>query len=219
MAYIAKTRIGIPVHPFKDDIVKTASGRIRLAGSALLTGDEQAMVKITFKGRDYANVPVLRALAALYIDQIIGGLDFTRPEGFLTISYKRDPERPQSYIGVFALELDRLTVDFSMITDPSIRKRVETAAARIALSIETSPFFIPDEEVDMIGDAGILQLLGKAKDAAETLMKLREPRDKILSRVADELELRLNKPNFLRTQFLMKSDALIQRMIGNSEQA
>ncbi len=214
MEYVStRTRIGMPVYPFQNGIVKTASGRIRLTESAFLTGNEQTMVQITFKGRNYANVPVLRALTALYIDQIIAELNFDKPktlfEDQITISYRKDPA-PQIYIGVFTLELGKLPIKYSMITDPAIRKRVATAIARLTLSIETSPFFIPDEEVDMIGDAGILKLLGESTDPVKTLAELKEPKEKILSYLGKKI-------NFIRTQFLIRSEIIIGKLLAAGE--
>ena len=197
-----------------ETVFSVESLRVRLAQSHFSTKDPVRRVSLRFKAQRLADIPVVNALVASYLDQIVSSMHKLNPKNIIKVSYRKDQDTSQHYIGIFTLDLARVSVDLSLIKDAALRKEVKDKLAKLSLSIETTPFFVPDDNIDLTSDMGLISFVSEAENLEAALAKLREPQNKILNHLADELETKLAKPAFLRTQFLKASETLLMKMLG-----
>jgi hypothetical protein len=173
------------------------------------------MVNIYFKGVNY-EARALMAIAAHIVDLIITDTDYSAPEKIIRISYKRDNGQPQHYIGIFTLDFSRINLDsyLSMVRDDGMREEIRRAFGKILVRIKTNPFYMPNENLELVDNIGLINMIGEAEDAAVALAKLREPDQKIMGHLARQLEAKLGKEKFLQTQFVKSSEILIRKLLG-----
>gem|GEM_PF-5417485 len=189
--------------------------RTRLAPSVFTVREPNKKVAIWFKGTTY-QARAIMAIAANIIDRIVTETDYSTPKSIVKISYRRSMGNPQHYIGIFTLDFSRLNLEsyLSMIREPALREEVRKSFSRILVKIKTTPFKMPDEHIELVNDIGLINLISEAQNAEAALARLREPERQIMDHLADQLETKLAKTTFLKTQFIKSAETLIKRLLG-----